>query len=100
MRGGGAWHTSARPNSAIVGPRFAGSANGDGEFRLSRRITWSCVKAGLTLFALTPAAPYSSKIQQPRPAATVPSKYPHTHWAAAFDHERARAGSLHPDGSA
>ena len=37
-------------------------------------------------------------VQQPRRATPVLGRHPRTHYAALFDHEQGRAGSLHPDG--
>jgi hypothetical protein len=58
------------------------------------------VNALLTVFLLTPVLPYSSEVQQPMLATAVLGKRPRTRWAALFDREQWRAGSLHPGGLA
>lgn len=43
------------------------------------------------MFLLTPAAPYSSEVQQPRHATAIVDEQPQTHRAASFDRGQDRA---------
>jgi hypothetical protein len=53
-----------------------------------------------TIFRLTSAAAYSSKIQQPVRATAALGKHPHTRQAAPSDRKQHRAGSLHSEAQA
>lgn len=52
----------------------------------------------LTLSLWTRVSPYSSQVQQPVRATAILGGHQHTRWAALFDREQGRAGSLHPEG--